>query len=100
LSPNHLALAPMVHPRLDLFLLGYVAGVSTFVALFFLRFWKQTRDSLFLAFAVFFFLQGATRAFVLTTSHPNVAMSWIYIWRLLGVLLVIVAILRKNFSPA
>lgn len=100
MSPHQLPLAPMAHPRLDLFLLGYIAGVSTFIALFFLRFWRQTRDFLFLAFAVFFFLQGATRALALNTSRPNVAIGWVYGLRLLGVLLVIVAILRKNFSPA
>ncbi|HTV14229.1 MAG TPA: DUF5985 family protein [Acidobacteriaceae bacterium] len=93
-------LAPMAHPRLDLFLLGYVVAVSAVAALFFLRFWKQTRDSLFLAFAVFFAVQGATRAFGLSTANPNQVVGWVYVLRLLSVVLVVIAILRKNFSAA
>jgi hypothetical protein len=89
-------LAPIAHIRLDMFLLGYIAAVSTAVALFFLRFWKETRDFLFLAFAVFFAVQGGTRIFALSTSSPNLAVDWVYLLRLLAVLLVIAAILHKN----
>lgn len=93
-------LAPLTHPRLDLFLLGYVAAVSVVAALFFLRFWKNTRDFLFLAFAIFFAVQGGTRALGLSTANPNLAVGWVYIVRLLAVLVVIFAILRKNFRSA
>jgi len=100
MTPYQIPLAPMAHPRIDIFLLGYIAAVSSFTALFFLRSWKQTRDFLFLAFAVFFVVQGATRAFGLATSRPNLAGGWVYLLRLLGVVLVVIAILRKNFSAA
>lgn len=91
-------LAPIAHPRLDLFLLGYVAAASLVVTLFFLRFWKHTRDFLFLAFAVFFAVQGGTRAFASSTSSPNLVNWWVYLLRLLAVLLVLAAIVRKNYE--
>jgi uncharacterized membrane protein HdeD (DUF308 family) len=91
---------PIVHPRLDMFLLGYIAAASGAVALYFLRFWKETRDFLFMAFAVFFIVQGSTRAFALSSPSPNLASAWVYILRLLPVLLVVAAILRKNSRSA
>lgn len=91
---------PLVHPRLDMFLLGYIAAASGTVALYFLRFWKETRDFLFAAFAVFFVVQGGTRAFTLSIPNPNLADMWVYALRLLALLLVVAAILRKNSRSA
>lgn len=93
-------IAPIAHLRLDMFLLGYIASASVAVALFFLRFWKETRDFLFMAFAVFFIVQGLTRAFVLSAENPNQVIDWVFALRLLAVLVVISAILRKNSSRA
>jgi uncharacterized membrane protein YfhO len=93
-------LASITHSRLDMFLLGYIAAVSAAVALFFVRFWKETRDFLFLAFAVLFVVQGGTRAFALSTASPNLTNEWVYVFRLLAVLLVVAAILHKNSRSA
>jgi uncharacterized membrane protein HdeD (DUF308 family) len=93
-------LAPIGHPKLDLFILGYIAAASAFAALFFVRFWKQTRDFLFLAFALFFAIQGFTRILSLFSAEPNLAVGWVYVLRLLGVILIVIAILRKNFRGA
>jgi len=93
-------LAPIAHLRLDLFLLGYTAAVSLVVALFFLRFWKETRDTLFLAFAIFFAVQGFAPAVVIPAEYPNVAIDWVYALRLVAVLVVVAAILRKNRRSA
>jgi len=87
---------PLAHLRLDMFLLGYIAAASGAVALYFVRFWKETRDFLFAAFAVFFVVQGGTRAFTLSIPNPNLADMWVYAVRLLALLLVVAAILRKN----
>lgn len=92
--------APIAHFRLDLFLLGYIAAASIVAALFFLRFWKETRDFLFMAFALFFVVQGATRALALSTASPNVVVDWEYALRLGAVLVVVAAILRKNARSA
>ena len=48
---------PDVHPML----MGAVAMASVVAALFFLRFWSQTRDHLFLFFAAAFALDAMTR---------------------------------------
>jgi uncharacterized membrane protein HdeD (DUF308 family) len=89
-------LAPIGHPRLDLFLLGYIVAVSAVTALFFLRFWKETRDFLFLAFAVFFLVSAAVRAHGVTRANPNLVIGWLYLLRLLAVGLIVAAIVRKN----
>lgn len=93
-------LAAIAHPRLDLFLLGYIAAASAAVALYFLRFWKETRDFLFMAFALFFAVQGGTRVVYLSTESPNLVVNWVYALRLAAVLVVVAAILRKNVSSA
>ncbi len=93
-------LAPIAHLRLDLFLIGYIAAASAAVSLFFLRFWKETRDFLFMAFAIFFAVQGVASAFAVSVENPNMVIDWLYVLRLLAVLLVVTAILRKNRRSA
>ena len=87
---------PIWHPLADIFLLGFVAACSLVAGLFFLRFWRSTRDTLFLAFAAFFIIQGGSYAFIVSLSHPNEGSLWIFLIRLLSVLLVLGAILWKN----
>ena len=41
LSPH---LAPIAHPTADAFLMGFVSACSLIAALFFLKFWRRTRD--------------------------------------------------------
>ena len=43
------------------FLLGIIVTASLTAAAFFLKFWRQTRDTLFLAFAIAFFIEGVNR---------------------------------------
>jgi uncharacterized membrane protein HdeD (DUF308 family) len=82
------------------FLLGFIAASSLGAAVFFLKFWKETRDSLFLAFAVFFFIEAATRLDLLFIARPNEGSPWIYIARLFGVVLILLAILGKNATSS
>jgi uncharacterized membrane protein HdeD (DUF308 family) len=89
-------IAPITHLSVDLFLLGFVAGCSLVAALFFLRFWRDTRDLLFLGFAAFFLIQGCINAVVLAQPHPNAASAWIFIPRLISTLAVLAGILWKN----
>ncbi|MGC2422408.1 MAG: DUF5985 family protein [Candidatus Acidiferrales bacterium] len=80
------------------FLLGVIALADAVAAAFFLRFWKSTRDLLFAAFAAFFLLEAAERAALLFSAQPNVGSTWIHVFRLLGLLLILAAILRKNYG--
>ncbi len=89
-------LAPIGHLSADIFLLGFVAGCSLVAGLFFLRFWRDTRDPVFLGFAAFFLIQGGTAASELSFAHPNVAGPWVFFLRLLSTLAVLAGILWKN----
>lgn len=78
------------------FLLGTMAMACWVVALFFLRFWRDTRDRLFALFAVSFVLLGFTRI-GLALSHEPTEMQTYYHWiRLAAFLLILVAIIDKN----
>jgi len=80
------------------FLLGVIATASLTAGIFFLKFWRKTRDSFFLAFAASFLIEGVNRSAVLLTEKPNEASPWTYLVRLLSLLLILVAILRKNYG--
>jgi uncharacterized membrane protein HdeD (DUF308 family) len=82
------------------FLLGVIATSSVMAGIFFLKFWKHTRDFLFIAFAIAFMIEGASRASVLLLERPNEGSPWIYVVRLLASLLILFAILKKNYSSA
>jgi uncharacterized integral membrane protein len=81
-------------------LLAFLSGAITLgfatAALFFLRFWRDTRDELFLAFAVAFLLLGLGQAILALGGIPDEQRSWVYLVRLVAFLTIIVAILRKN----
>ena len=78
----------------------FLSGGITFgfgvAALFFARFWRRTRDGLFLAFAVAFMLLGLNQALLVLSGIPVEERSPLYLIRLTAFLIIIVAILRKN----
>ena len=79
----------------------FLSGAVTFgfavAALYFLRFWTQTRDGLFLAFAGCFLLLGLNQALLVFYNVPAEERSWLYLLRLAAFLLIIVAIVGKNW---
>lgn len=89
-------MSSITHPLADFFLLGFIAACSLVAGLFFLRFWRSTRDVLFLAFAVFFVIQGGSTAVVGSLSQPNEGSLWLFLLRLLSILVVFGAIVWKN----
>lgn len=91
-------MSPMQYPNLDYFLLGFIAACSLVAGIFFLRFYRVTRDPLFLAFLIFFVVQGCTNAVVLELPQPNIGTPMIFLVRLLSVLVVLAAILWKNLA--
>lgn len=84
--------------RLNAFLLGVIATTSITAAIFFLRFWKRTHDSLFLAFAVAFLIEGVNRIAVLEVERPNEGSPWTYVVRLIAFLIILAGILNKNYG--
>ena len=80
------------------FMLGLISAFSFTAAMFFLRFWRDTRDFFFVPFAVFFIVEGIDRIVLLFSAHPNEGSPWIYILRLFALLLILFGILNKNYG--
>ena len=83
-------------PLLEGFLLGVIATTSVIAGIFFLRFWKETRDSLFLAFALAFLIEGVNRSFRIFFAHPNEASPWVFLVRACAFLIILAGIVNKN----
>jgi hypothetical protein len=82
---------------MELFIMGAIAMASAIVALFFLRFWRDTGDRLFGMFALAFLLLGITRI-GLAAQHSSLSEGqtfWYWV-RLAAFLLILVAIIDKN----
>jgi hypothetical protein len=77
-------------------LLGAIAMACLTISLFFLRFWRKTRDRFFLFFAASFCVEGLNRAVLGLASIPSEAEPFFYIIRLLSFLLILIAIVDKN----
>ncbi len=92
------AIAPIAHPIVDGFLLGFASACSFIAALFFLKFWRSTRDTLFLAFVLFFAIQAVGNSALLGVEHPNEGGLWNTVIRFLAVIGLLAAILRKNLA--
>lgn len=80
------------------FLLGVIAAASLIAGIFFLKFWRRTRDSFFLWFAAAFILEALNRVSILQLDRPNEGTPRIYLVRLISFLLILVAVFRKNYS--
>jgi hypothetical protein len=82
--------------RIEPFLLGVIATMSVVAGAYFVKFWRQTRDPLFLSFAVAFLVEALTRTLTLSFERPSEGKPGIYLLRLLTHGLILLAILRKN----
>lgn len=85
-----------IPPLLAAYFAGLFTAASLVVALFFLRFWKRSGDSLFCCFALAFVLLAANNAlsaFIGGDGYPA-----IYLLRLAAFALIIFGILRKNLA--
>jgi hypothetical protein len=78
------------------FIMGAVAMASAVVALYFLRFWRETGDRLFGMFALAFLLLGISRLGLATALGDSESQTHWYWVRLAAFLLILVAIVDKN----
>lgn len=78
------------------FLSGAVALGFAVCTLFFFRFWRRTREELFLAFALAFVLLGVGQTVLALGNLPTEERGSIYLLRLAAFLLILIAIYRKN----
>ncbi|HET7849983.1 MAG TPA: DUF5985 family protein [Pseudolabrys sp.] len=77
-------------------LAGAVATASFVAMLFFLRFWRQTRDTFFLWFAIAFGIEAISRFVLALASVSNESEPFFYVPRLVTFGLIILAIVLKN----
>ena len=78
------------------FLGGAISMGFAVAALLFLRFWRRTREGLFLAFAASFLLLGVTQALLILTEVPLEERSRLYLLRLVAFLLILGALWWQN----
>lgn len=81
-------------------LIAFLSGAVTLgfgvAALFFVRFWRDTRDELFLCFGIAFLLLGAGQAVLALAGIPDEDRPWVYLIRLAAFVLILAGIARKN----
>jgi hypothetical protein len=82
------------------FLLGVIVTASLTAGGFFWRFYRQTRDRLFLAFSGAFCIEGINRMAFLLIDKPSEGSPAIYMVRLVAFLLLLGAIVAKNRTPS
>ena len=78
------------------FLNGVTACASLLAGLTFLRFFRQTSDRLFMWFAFAFWMLSAHWAALAIAQPPDEARHWFYVLRLVGFVLILVAVAEKN----
>jgi uncharacterized membrane protein HdeD (DUF308 family) len=78
------------------FLLGVIVACSLVAGAYFLRFWRKTRDPLFLGFGAAFLIEGCNRVVFLFVEAPEAGDPVVYSVRLLSYLIILIAIAYKN----
>ncbi|CAN5827877.1 hypothetical protein BH23GEM5_BH23GEM5_06450 [soil metagenome] len=68
--------------------------------LFFLRYWRQSRDRLFAIFAAAFWLLAVQRLALALTTQYFEDVTWLYGVRLVAFVLILLAIIDKNRARA
>ncbi|MEW6157370.1 MAG: DUF5985 family protein [Verrucomicrobiota bacterium] len=81
---------------IHIFVSGAIMLGFLVAGLFFLRFWRQSRDRLFAIFALAFVVLACERVALLLTQPANEIRPLIYLIRLFAFLLILGAIIDKN----
>jgi Family of unknown function (DUF5985) len=79
-------------------LTGALAMAFAVAGVFFLRFWRDTRERLFALFAVACFVMAVNRVGLALAAQQDVRGDHLYWVRLLAFALILVAVLDKNRS--
>jgi hypothetical protein len=82
------------------FLSGAIVMGFLLAGLFFLRFWRRTREGLFIAFALAFWLMGLMQALLVFADVPDEERSWLFLLRLAAFALILASIGFKNRSKS
>jgi peptidoglycan/LPS O-acetylase OafA/YrhL len=83
-------------------MIDFVAGAITMgfviATVFFLRFWRRTRDRFFLAFAVAFALLALNQALAAWLGNADERVGYTYLLRVLGFVIILAGIVDKNLG--
>ncbi|HET7786867.1 MAG TPA: DUF5985 family protein [Myxococcales bacterium] len=79
---------------------GVIAALCWVVGLYFLGFWRKTRDRFFGYFAAAFWLLGLGRLAMAALGETSEARRFIYLLRLVAYAVFLVAIVDKNRTDA
>lgn len=77
-------------------LIGAAAMAALTAALIFLRFWRRSRDPLFLLFSIAFAIDGMMRFVLGFSTQSTEDQPFYYLPRLVAFGLIIIAIVHKN----
>jgi uncharacterized membrane protein HdeD (DUF308 family) len=78
------------------FILGAIAALTVTAGVFFLRSWRQTRDRLFLYFALAFLVEGVNRTALAFSENPREGDPFVFLVRAGAFGLILFAIWDKN----
>lgn len=77
---------------------GAMVMAYVVVAAFFFKFWRSTRDRLFMIFGLAFFLLSVQRVALGLTTETIEDTTPLYVVRLIAFILILIAIIDKNRS--
>lgn len=78
------------------FLTGVITISCLVASLFFYRFWRQSRERLFVYFALSFLLLAVNRLTLIYVPESLEPYTWLYLVRLLAFVVLLVGILEAN----
>ena len=78
---------------IGIIVMGYAVG-----ALFFFRFWRESRDRLFLMFGIAFGVLGFQQLLYGLTNEASESPTLLYLIRLVAFIIILVGILDKNLK--
>ena len=85
-------------------MIEFLSGAATMgfviAAVFFLRFWRKTRDRFFVAFSIAFFLLALNQALAQWLGAADERVMYTYLLRVLGFIIILAAIIDKNTGKA
>ena len=77
---------------------GAIMMTYATIGLFFWRFWKNSRDRFYVMFAAAFWILAVNRVLIANVAVADEGLPIYYLVRLLAFLLILVAIVHKNYE--
>lgn len=85
---------------MDIFLCGMITAGNWVAAVIFLRFWRQTRDRLFLFFSLAFIVFGFSRMPRAFLNPDSAWVIYLYVVRFIAFASLLLAIIDKNLQTS